>query len=317
MKRPLLLLTSLFFSAVATATPVTPPRIVGISQIVEHPSLTEIRVSIEATLRKSLQDRVTIRYHNANGDLTLSRQIARQLIGEGAEVLIGISTPSTQDFLATKTPIPIVFSGCNDPIQAGFLSQLEKPDKNITGVILKSPVREQVQLIQQIVPGAKKIGMLHTAGEANSVSVAAEFQREVLALQLVPVVKTVVNSAGVYAGAQALVSEVDAVLLPTDNTVISTLGVVINLCRKYKKPLFASDTDSISKGALAGLGVDHTLLGKETADIVLQLLAGKKPREIPVVIPTGNELHMNRKYEKDYGVTLSETLVKQAKKIYP
>ena len=256
-------------------------------------------------------------YHNANGDLTLSRQIARQLIGEGAEVLVGISTPSAQDLMATKTQLPIVFSGINDPIQAGFVKQLDKPDKNITGVMLKSPVREQVQLILQIVPGAKKIGMLHTAGEVNSVSVAQEFQKEVMALHLTPVIKTVVNSAGVYAGAQALLAEVDAVLLPTDNTVISALGVVLNLCRKHKKPLFASDTDSISQGALAGVAISHTQLGQQTAEIVLQVLAGKKPQEIPVRIPTGNELQINRKYETEYGVTLSAAIVKLAEKLYP
>ena len=159
--------------------------------------------------------------------------------------------------------------------------------------------------------------MLHTAGEINSVSVAQEFQREALALHLTPVIKTTLNSAGVYASTQALLSEVDAVLLPTDNTVISALGVVITLCRKYHKPLFASDTDSVSKGALAGLGIDHTLLGEKTAEIVLLLLAGKKPQEIPVEVPVGSDLHLNRKYEKDYGVSLSDSVIKQAKKIYP
>ena len=297
--------------------PIKSPRIVGISQIVEHPSLTEIRTSLEAALRKNLQNQVIIRYHNANGDLTLSRQIARQLLGEGAEVLVGISTPSTQDLVATKTELPIVFSAINDPVQAGFLSTMEKPEKNITGVVLKSPLREQVQLIQQMVPGAKKIGMLYTAGESNSVSVAQEFKQEVLSLGLTPVTKTVVNSAGVYAGTQALLSQVDAILLPTDNTVISAVGVVINLCRKQHKPLFASDTYSVSQGALAGLGIDHTLLGQQTAEIVLQLLTGKKPQEIPVRIPTGNQLHINQKYAKEYGITILDPILKQTKKFYP
>ena len=315
MKRRITLVSGLLFSVFSHATPVV--RTVGISQIVEHPSLTEVRTSLEATLRKQLQNQVTIRYHNANGDITLSRQIARQLLGEGAEVLVGISTQSTQDLVATKTLVPIVFSAINDPIAAGFLTNYDKPEKNITGVVLKSLVRQQIQLIQQMIPGVKKVGMLHTAGEANSVAVAQEFQKEALVLQLTPVIKTTVNSAGVYAAAQALLSEVEAVLLPTDNTVISALGVVINLCRKHHKPLFASDTDSVSKGALAGFGIDHTLLGEKTAEVVLQLLAGKKPTEIPVVVPVGSDLHINRKYEKDYGISLTDAVVKQAKKFYP
>lgn len=315
MKRKIALLSSLLFSIFSHATPAV--RTVGISQIVEHPSLTEIRTSLEDTLRKQLQNQVTIRYHNANGDITLSRQIARQLLGESAEVLVGIGTQSTQDLAATKTTIPIVFSAINDPIAAGFLLHYDKPEKNITGVVLKSPVREQIQLIQQMIPSIKKIGMLHTAGEANSVAVAQEFQKEAVALHLTPIIKTTVNSAGVYAATQALLSEVEAVLLPTDNTVISALGVVINLCRKHHKPLFSSDTDSVSKGALAGLGIDHTLLGEKTAEVVLQLLAGKKPQDIPVVVPAGSNLHINRKYEKDYGISLTDAMVKLAKKLYP
>jgi putative ABC transport system substrate-binding protein len=121
----------------------------------------------------------------------------------------------------------------------------------------------------------------------------------------------------VYAAAQTLLQEVDAVLLPTDNTVISALGVVLNLGKKYHKPIFASDTDSVSQGAWAALGVDHRVLGQKTGEIVIQLLEGKKPQDIAVVIPMDNELHINRTNEKAYGVTAPQAVLTKARKVYP
>lgn len=291
--------------------------LVGISQIVEHPSLDSIRQGLTDTLKNSaLGPQISIKYLNAQGDMTLSAQIAHKLVGERAAVLVGLSTPSTQHLLAAKSRVPIVFSGVNDPLGARLVANLQSPGGQVTGVMLQSPVADQLRLMKTLRPQLKTVGTIYNAGEDNSVFLVKEFYKAAKELQLQAVAVTAAKSSQVKAAAQALTAKVEAIYLPTDNTVISALGAVLQVGRQAKIPVFAADTASAEQGAVAALGLDHYELGRQTGELVLKILQGAKPANLAVRIPQKNELYLNLSLVDDqFGLMFPVSVLKQAKKI--
>ena len=291
--------------------------VVGISQIAPHPSLDEIRQGLMDGLKKAnLPEGLSFKYHNAQGDWGTSAQIAKQLVGEGVDVLVGITTPSSQHLLATKSKIPIVFTGVNDPLSARLVKDLKEPGGRVTGVMLYSPVKEQLSLIKRMKPSTTKLGIIYSAGEDNSVHILDEFKSNAVSLGLKPVAVSINNSAQITAAANSLVGRVDAIYLPTDNTVISALGAVLQVGKQANIPIFTADLESVKKGAIAALGLDHYQLGIETAKMVEKILRGQKVKDIPVVIPSDNLLYINLSHASDaMGLNIPVSTLKQADKL--
>ncbi|MEF1216043.1 ABC transporter substrate binding protein, partial [Vibrio alginolyticus] len=97
-------------------------------------------------------------------------QIARQYVGENPDVLVGIATPSAQALVSATRSIPVVFTAVTDPVGAKLVKSMEQPGKNVTGLSDLSPVAQHVDLIQEILPQVKSIGVVFNPGEANAVT---------------------------------------------------------------------------------------------------------------------------------------------------
>lgn len=293
---------------------------VGISQLVEHPSLDEIRAGLMEGLIKNegfKKEDLNFKYFNAQGDMVTSGQIAGKLIGDRPDVVVGITTPSAQHLLAKKSKIPVVFTGVNDPVSARLVPNLEKPGGYVSGVMLVSPVKEQLELVLKIKPSTKKIAILFNSGEDNSVHIAEVFKAEAKALKLVPVLTSINQSSQIRAATQSLVGKVDALFLPTDNTVISSLGTILQVSQQGNLPVFASDVASATQGAIAALGLDHYEMGLITAKMVARILRGEKPGNIPVLIPQKNSLYLNLSLADDkMGLSFPVSVLNQADKLY-
>ena len=291
--------------------------VIGISQIAPHPSLDEIRLGLMEGLKKAgFSEGVSFKYHNAQGDWGTSAQIAKQLVGEGVDVLVGITTPSAQHLLATKSKIPVVFTGVNDPISARLVKSLEKPGGRVTGVMLYSPVEQQLALIKSMKPQTERVGIIYSSGEDNSIHILEEFKRKAQNMSIKPVVVSINNSAQIDAAARSLVGKVDAIYLPTDNTVISALGAVLQVGKQAGIPIFSGDLESVKKGAIAALGLDHRQLGVMTANMVAKILRGEKARNLPVVVPKENLLYINLSHASDaMGLSIPVSTLKKAAKL--
>lgn len=293
---------------------------IGISQLVEHPSLDEIRQGLMDGLVKNegfKKEDLNFKYLNAQGDMVTSAQIAGKLIGDRPDVVVGITTPSAQHLLAKKSQVPVVFTGVNDPVSARLVSNLKKPGGNVSGVMLISPVREQLELVLKIKPSVKKIAIMYNSGEDNSVHIAKIFKTEAEALKLTPVMTSINQSSQIRAAAQSLVGKVDALFLPTDNTVISSLGTILQVSSQGNLPVFASDVASATQGAIAALGLDHYEMGLITAKMVARILRGEKAGNIPVLIPQKSSLHLNLKLADDkMGLSFPVSVLKQAEKLH-
>jgi putative ABC transport system substrate-binding protein len=230
-------------------------------------------------------------------------------------VIVPISTPSAQAVATATRTIPVVFTAVTDPLAAGLVKTIEAPGGNVTGISDLSPIGAHVGLIKDLVPNAKAIGFIFNPGEANSVALLQRFKAEASKSGLTVVEAPANRSADVQGAARGLVGRVQALYVPTDNTIVSALEAVIAVAEQNKIPFIAGDTDSVERGAVASIGFNYHDVGKETAAVVVRILKGEKPGAIAVAQASGTNLVLNRKAAKAQGLTLPEALVGKAKKV--
>ncbi|WP_028747497.1 ABC transporter substrate-binding protein [Rhizobium mesoamericanum] len=290
---------------------------VAVTAIVEHPALDAARKGVLDVLTAAGYnegENLKFMFESAQGNPATAAQIARQFAGEGPNVIVPISTPSAQAVVSATRDIPVVFTAVSDPLGAQLVKNMDKPGGNVTGLSDMSPVAEHVALIKEILPNAKTIGYLYNSGEANSVSLLAVLKSEAEKAGLKVVESAATKSAEVQGAARALVGRADAIYVPTDNTIISALEGAVAVAEESKLPLFTADTDSVSRGAIAALGFNYYDVGKQTGEIVVRILKGENPGDIPVKVAAGSDLVVNKGAATRMGVTLPESVLKRATK---
>ncbi len=306
-------------ASVAAALPAYAENVtVDVTAIVEHPALDAVRDGVKDALAAAgYKDGENLKfvYKSAQGNAATAAQIAREFAGEGPNVIVPISTPSAQTVAAATRDIPIVFSAVTDPVGAQLIKSMEKPGGNVTGLSDMSPIAEHLALLKEILPSIKTVGFLYNSGEANSVSTLAVFKAEAEKAGITVVESAATKTAEVQGAMRALVGKVDAVYVPTDNTIISALESAVGVAVESKLPLFTADTDSVARGAIAALGFNYYDVGKQTGEIVVRVLKGEAVGDIPTTVAKGTDLVVNKGAAAKMGVTLPEAVVARATKV--
>lgn len=312
----------LLLALAATAAIVMPAHAadvtVAVTAIVEHPALDAVRDGVKDALAAAgYKDGENLKfvYKSAQGNAATATQIARQFAGEAPSVIVPISTPSAQAVAAATHDIPIVFSAISDPVGAQLVKSMEKPGANITGISDMSPVAEHVALIQEITPKAKTIGFLYNSGEANSISLLAALKTAADKAGLKVVESAATKTAEVQGATRALIGKADVIYVPTDNTIISALEAAVAVASEAKIPLYTADTDSVSRGSVAALGFNYYDVGKQTGAVVVRILKGENPGDIPATVAKGTDLVVNKKAAAAMGVELPKSVLDRATKI--
>jgi putative ABC transport system substrate-binding protein len=291
---------------------------VAVTAIVEHPALDACRDGIKDELAaQGFEDgkNITFVYESAQGNPGTAVQIAQKFVGENPTVIVPISTPSAQAVVAATSDIPVVFTAVTDPLGAKLISNLEKPGANVTGMSDLSPIAKHLALIQEVTPNAKKIGVPFNPGEANAVTLVEILKSEGAKMGYEIVEAPAPKSSDVLAAAQSLVGKSDVIYVPTDNTIVSALEAVIQVGTDNKLPVFAGDTDSVKRGAIAAIGFNYYDVGRQTGQIVARVLKGEKPGDIAVQGVEITELYVNPGAAAQMGVELSSDLVGRAKEV--
>ena len=210
----------------------------------------------------------------------------------------------------------MVFTAITDPLAAGLVDNYEKPGKSITGVSNRLPMDKHMEMVLRFVPELQRLGVMYNAGEVNSVSNVKRIKEAAESLGFKVVDAPVTNTADVYQAAQSLVGKVDAVYVPTDNTVISALETVIKICEKVKLPLFTADTDSVKRGAIAAMGFDYYLHGRQTGAMARRIIGGERPGNIPVEFQKQLSFHVNPKAGERMGLSIPQEILDSADTLY-
>lgn len=288
---------------------------VGILQVVEHPSLNEIREAIVKELGdKGFKDgeNITIDYQNAQGDQSNLKTMAQKFVNGKYDLIIAIATPSAQAVVSETKEIPIVFSAVLDPIGAGVIQNFEKPGGNVTGTSNAVSAEKVMELADQITPGIKKIGTVYNPGESNAAWVINSLKEYTAKNNITLVEATVTNSSEVQQAANSLVGKVDAIFIPNDNTVATAMPIVSQIALKAKLPVYVTADSLVRDGGLATNGINYTTLGQETADMAVEILNGKKPGDISAKTMSKMNVYLNKDAADALGITFSEELLKQA-----
>jgi len=295
--------------------------VISVNQFVEHPALDAVLKGFQDYLKeKGVQ--VDYKIHNAQANMGTATQIAQQMVGEKADLLVAIATPSAQACAQAlaKAPVdmkrPFLFTAVTDPVSAGLVRDLQHPGGDITGVSDLLPLEEHMKMVMTFKPGIKRLGLLYNAGEANSKSLVAGIKALSGKMGFEVVEATAAKTADVFFAAKSLVGRVDAVFIPTDNTIISALESVIKVGVENKLPIFAADVDSVKRGAVAAMGFDYYKHGYQTGAMAARILKGEKPAGIPVEFQKDLQLFINAKYAKMMGATPPTELLKKATKVY-
>lgn len=307
------------FAASALILPAKAAEVtVAITAIVEHPALDAARDGVKAALADAGYkegENIKFLYESAQGNPGTAAQIARQFVGEEPTVIVPISTPSAQAVVAATRDIPVVFTAVSDPVGAQLVTSMEKPGGNVTGLSDMSPVADHIKLIKEITPNVKTIGFVYNTAEANSVSTLAAMKAEAEKAGLTVVESVATKSSEVQGATRALIGRVDAIYIPTDNTIVSALEAAVGVAEEAKVPLYSGDTDSVTRGALDSVSFNYFDVGRQTGAIVARVLKGEAPGDIAVTVAAGSDLVINKKAAEKMGVTFSDDLVKRAKKV--
>lgn len=289
---------------------------VAITALVEHPVLETTRDGIRDGLAEAgykAGENLTLMFETAQGNPATAAQIARKFVGEVPDVIVPITTPSAQAVVAATKDIPIVFSVVTDPLGAGLVASLDHPGGNVTGTTDLSPVAKQIDLITLITPYAGSIGVPYNPGEANSVTLVKLINQYAEKKGLRVIEAPAHRSAEVLSAAQSLVGKVDVIHVPTDNTVGSAIEAIMRVSEDHQIPVYASDTDSVSHGAIAALSFNYYDLGRQTGKIVARVLAGETPGDIAVHGADAIDLYVNPPVAARLGVTIPSALLAEAK----
>ena len=283
---------------------------IGISQFITHQSLDATREGFVDELAKQGYvegKNIEIDLQNAQGEQRNLKTISQQL-AESSDVVLAIATPSAQSLANTTQTTPVIFSAVTDPVSAKLVESREHPGGNVTGTSDQSSdaISTQINLIKEVLPKAKTIGILYTQSEPNSVVQKDEAKRLLEEKGFTVVEKTILDSNNVKAAAESLMAEVDIVFVPTDNIISSTMETVKQVSIKHKVPVFGGSTEMIAVGGLYNYGTNYEELGRQTARMLIRVLKGENPENIAVELPEKLELHTNQEMADALGIDISK-----------
>lgn len=311
------ILASVALSCVAgTASSLTKKPLVAITQIVPHPSLNLIRQGIEDELAMQKID-CDFLFENAQGNMATATQIAQKFVSQKPAVIVPITTPSTQTVytVAKGYNIPVIFAAVNDPVGAKLVPSLDKAGQDITGVSDLPPVAEQISLLQEILPNAKRVGTLYNPGESNSLAVLDIFEKDIGKKGMTLVRATASNMVEVTAAARSLIGKVDVIYIPNDNTIVAALESLLKVAKINNIPIISSDPESVKQGCLATIAHCQYGLGRQTGKMVAKVLKGVNLQTLSVETPAQIEVTLNQETAQELKIEFPSALLKRSKTV--
>ncbi len=284
---------------------------IGILQIAEHPALDEARKGFIDGLAEAGfvdGDNITITYLNAQGDQSNLKVMSQSLVADENDLILAIATPSAQALANETSEIPILATAVTDLEAAKLVDSNELPGTNVTGTSDMTPIKEQLALIEQLVPDAETVGFLYNSSEVNSklqIDIAEQTAKE---LGYQTTTMSVTNTNDVAQSMQILAQQSDVVYIPADNTLASAMATIGEISIETQVPVIGAEANHVKSGALATVGVDYNKLGKQTAEMAVAVLNGEPTETMPVQTQDEFETVINGAVADKLGITIPKKL---------
>jgi putative ABC transport system substrate-binding protein len=289
---------------------------IGVVQLLEHDALdSAYKGFVDGLKSAGYEDGKNIRlnYENAQNEQANCVTIASKLVNDGSDLILAIATPAAQAVANATKDIPILVTAVTDPADAKLVKSNDKPGTNVSGTSDLTPVKEQIELLKEMVPDVKNVGLMYCSSESNSKFQIDIAKKECDELGIGYTVKTVSSSNEIQQVAQSLVGRVQAVYVPTDNMLaagMKTLGMVFT---PAKIPIVVGESGMVKNGGIATYGINYYKLGQQTAEMAVKILKGEtKPADMPIEYQKDMDVAVNQDVAKQLGITIPQDLLDKA-----
>ena len=258
---------------------------IGILQQLEHPSLDQSREGfIQALADNGYVDgeNIVIDYQNAQADQSNLSNMADRLVSNKSDLILAIATGAAQTVAGKTSDIPVLITAVTDPVDAGVINSMENPGTNVSGTSDASPMKEQLELLLTLKDEVKTVGLLYTSSEDNSVLQISQAKAILDDMKVAYVEQTVTNSNDVQQAVQSLVNKCDAIYIPTDNVLASSMALVADITWPVGIPVVTGAESMVTDGGLATLGLSYYNLGYQTGEMAVKVLEGADISTMPV-----------------------------------
>lgn len=251
---------------------------IGILQQLEHVALDNAREGFVKALEDNGYvdgENLVLDIQNAQSDQSNLSTMSDRLVNEKNDIILAIATGAAQSVAGKTKDIPILITAVTDPVDAGLAESMEKPNTNVSGTSDASPIKEQIELMLRLKPDTKVVGLMYTSSEDNSVLQINQVKAILDDMNLEYVEQTVTNSNDVQQAAQSIVKKCDAIYIPTDNVLASSIAIVGSEAVREKVPVICGESGMVMSGGLATLGIDYYNLGYQTGEMAIRVLNGE------------------------------------------
>lgn len=255
---------------------------IGVLQLTQHAALDKANEGFIAALDES-GIKYEVDQQNASGEQSACQTIAEKLVNDGNDLIYAIATPAAQAVAGVTSEIPIVLSAVTDPAESGLVASNDAPGGNVTGTSDLTPVKEQIELLKQILPDAKTVGILFCSSESNSEIQAAMAREACEANGLEHIDFTVSSSNEIQTVVESMVGKVDVIYAPTDNTIAAGMPTVSMIATDNGLPIICGEQGMVEAGGLATYGIDYYQLGYMAGQMAVEILRdGADPATMPI-----------------------------------
>lgn len=285
---------------------------IGIIQYVDHIALDSSREGFIAALNDNGYtegDNITVDYQNAQADAANLSTISDRFVSNKVDLVLAIATPAAQSIAGKTTEIPILGTAITDYEVARLVDSNEAPGGNVSGTTDMNPIKEQIDLLMQLVPDAQTVGVLYTSSEDNSILQAQLAKEAIEKLGMTYVEVTVSNSNEVQQAAQSIVNQCDAIYIPTDNIFASAMPIVYGVTAESKTPVICGEAGMVNNGGLATLGINYYDLGYQTGLMAVKIFKGEaEPASMPIESASGFDFAINGTVAEEIGLEIPAEL---------
>ena len=260
---------------------------------------------------------VTIEYRWAEGRSSRAAEIAAEFVQLKVDVIVTYGTSSVLAAKQATSVIPIVFAAANDPVGAGLVASLARPDGNVTGLSVQQvdAAGKRLELLREIFPSLRRLAILANVGNPGAALEMGEAQVAARTLGLEVTTIEIRRGEDIAPGFDALKSQAEALYVCTDPLVVTNRARIQTSAMGARLPTVYNSREYVDTGGLMSYGPNFLDQWRRTAEIVDKILRGAKPSDIPVEQPTKFDLVLNLTTAKVLGLTIPSTLIARADEV--
>lgn len=281
---------------------------IGICQLVEHPALDAATKGFKDALTEKLGDKVKFDEQNAQGESATCATVMNTFVSKNVDLILANATAPLQSAANATADIPILGTSITDYATALDIADFNGlTGANISGTSDLAPLDKQAEILHELFPDAKKVGLLYCSAEPNS-----KYQVDVITGYLKEygincTNYSFVDSNDIAAVVNSAVSNSDVIYIPTDNTAASNTEVIDSIARPAKVPVVAGEVGICKGCGVATLSIDYYDLGYTTGLMAYEILVnGKKVEEMEIEYAPEVSKQYNEEIAKELGITIPD-----------